>query len=358
MHRRIWLLCALGGNLLWGQANLGVTAAPDPAAQNDDKSSSSSPAMAVAIDAPVITIKGFCPGHQTIDQKAASEAGVAPCQTVITRGEFEKIAEAIRPNLTASVKQQLASLYPRLLVMSQRAEELGLDQQQPYEQMIAFSRMQILTQGLTRKLQQDAVNISEEEMADYYRKNLEMFEQYTLQRLLVPLRKLPAAPKAAEPKIDANEKDGGQTKATQDTESAQQAASERELNELAQNLRKRAVAGEDFVKLQREAFESAGGKVVSATTSMGKVRRSALPANHAAIYQLKVGEVSQVVTDADGHYIYKLEAKDRLSLNEARGEIRQTLQSQRAKENIEKIQASYSTETNDAYFLLPAKPQR
>ena len=354
MNRRIWLVCALGGNLLWGQANPGVAAAPERAARQDDKSSSPSSAMTVAIDAPVITIRGFCPGSKKIDQKSSSEAGVAPCETVITRGEFEKIAAAIRPNLTISVKQQLASLYPRLLVMSQRAEELGLDQQEPYEQMIAFSRMQILSQGLTHKLQQDAANISDGEVADYYRKNPEMFEQYTLQRLLVPLRKMTAAPNASAPKIDSNEKNDGQTTATQHAESAQQAAaSERELNDLAQNLRKRAAAGEDFVKLQQEAFESAGVKVASVTTSMGKVRRSALPANHGAIYQLKVGEVSQVVTDVDGHYVYKLEARDRLTLDEARGEIRQTLQGQRAKEDLEKIQASYSTETNDAYFLLP-----
>lgn len=281
-----------------------------------------------------------------------------PCETVITRGQFEKIAAAIRPNLTVSVKQQLASLYPRLLVMSERAEELGLDQQEPYEQMIAFSRMQILTQGLTRKLQQDAGNISDEEVVDHYRKNPEMFEQYSLQRLVVPLRKTPPAPKGAEPKKDALGNDEGHTSATQQAESAQLIASERELNELAQSLRTRAAAGEDFVKLQQEAFESAGVKVASATTTMGKLRRSALPANHTAIDQLKVGEVSQVVTDANGHYIYKLEAKDRLPLNEARDEIRQTLQTQRAKQEIEAIEASYSTESNDAYFRLPPKTQR
>lgn len=343
MIRKIWWLCVLAGSLAWTQ-NPATHPTPKPPAQDEDENSATESTSPVAMDVPVLTIKGFCP------DRATTAAGSTPCQTIITRGEFEKIAAAIRPNLTASVKQQLASLYPRLLVMSQRAEELGLDHQPPYEQMIAFSRMQILTQGLTRKLQQDAANVSEEEVADYYRKNLGMFEQYTLQRLLVPLRKLPTATKAAQPKMKANEKDEGQ--ATQDAESAQQAESERELNELAQNLRKRAAAGEDFVKLQQEAFESVGFKVASVTTSMGKVRRSALPANHAAIYQLKVGEVSQVVTDANGHYIYKLEAQDRLTLNEARGEIRQTLQSQRAKEDMEKIQASYSTETNDAYFML------
>ena len=358
MKRRAWLICVLGSSLLWGQATPGAAAAPEVAGQDHDNSSSPSPTTVVAINAPVITIKGFCPPYKTTDQKVTSEAGSTRCETVITREQFEKIATAIRPNLTASVKQQLASLYPRLLVMSQRAEELGLDQQEPYAQMIAFSRMQILSQGLTRKLQQDAANISDEEVAEYYRKNPEIFEQYTLQRLLVPLRRMVASPGAAELKTGAHEKDGGQPNSTKEAESAQRVESERELDQLAQNLRKRAAAGEDFPKLQQEAFESAGVKVASDTTSMGKMRRSALPANHAMIYQLKVGEVSPVITDADGHYIYKLEAKDRLPLNEAKAEIRQTLQTQRAKQEMEIIEASFSTQTNDSYFRLPPKPQR
>lgn len=338
MNRRIWSLCALAGSLAWGQANPGT--APSPAAaQDDDKDLS--PAAAVAMDAPVLTIKGFCPDRKTADRKSTSAAVDSSCQTVITRAQFEKMTAAIRPNMTMSVKQQLANLYPRLLVMSQRAEEMGLDKQAPFDEMIAFSRMQILTQGLTRKVQEESANVSDHDIAEYYGKHPEEFEQYTLQRLLVPLRKQPAAAKAADNQADSKAAAG-------------EKSSEQELTELAQSLRTRAAAGQDFLKLQREAFEAAGVKVESATTGLGKVRRTALPASHTAIFELKVGEVSQVITDAGGHYIYKLDAKDRLSLDEAKGEIRQTVQSQHSKDALDRIQASYTTETNEAYFTLPA----
>jgi hypothetical protein len=344
MNRRIWVLCVLGGSLAWGQANPGAAAASKPNPDDDQKSAPS--ATKVAMDAPVLTIKGFCPGAEP-----ASAGAVASCETVITRAQFEAMAAAIRPDLSVSVKQQLANLYPRLLVMSQAAEKLGLDKQSPYDQMIVFSRLQILTQGLTRKLQADSANVSDQEIADYYQKNPEAFEEYTLQRLLVPLRKQSDGAKAADTKrTQASEI---QPKPTAEEEAARQAASERELSELAQSLRARAAAGEDFLKLQREAFEAAGVKVASATTSMGKVRRSALPAAQLEIFELKVGAVSQVVTDAGGHYVYKLEAKDRLTLDEAKGEIRHTVESQHLKEAMDKIQASYTTETNDIYFAAP-----
>jgi hypothetical protein len=339
MNCRIWWLCVLGGSLGWGQANPGTAASkPD---ENDEQKSVANATATVAMNTPVLTLKGFCPARSA----ASTAASAASCQTVITRAQFEKIATAIRPNMTTAVKQQLASMYARVLVMSQAAEELGLDKQAPYDQMIAFSRMQILTQGLTHKLQEDSANISDAEMADYYQKNPETFEEYTLQRLLVPLRKQPAVSNAGD-----NEKT--QPKPTAAEQAAQQAASERELTELAEKLRARAAAGEDFLKLQQQAFEAAGVKVASPTTSMGKVRRTALPATQ-TIFELKVGEVSQVVTDTGGHYIYKLEARDRLPLEQVKGEIHDTLKNERVKQALDKIQNSYTTETNDAYFGSP-----
>jgi hypothetical protein len=340
MNCRIWWLCVLGGSLAWGQANPGTAASkPD---ENDEQKSVANATATVAMNTPVLTLKGFCPARSA----ASTAASAASCQTVITRAQFEKIATAIRPNMTTAVKQQLASMYARVLVMSQAAEELGLDKQAPYDQMIAFSRMQILTQGLTHKLQEDSANISDAEMADYYQKNPETFEEYTLQRLLVPLRKQPAVSNAGD-----NEKT--QPKPTAAEQAAQQAASERELTELAEKLRARAAAGEDFLKLQQQAFEAAGVKVASPTTSMGKVRRTALPATQGAIFELKVGEVSQVVTDMGGHYIYKLEDRDRLPPEQVKGEIRDTLKNERVKQALDKIQNSYTTETNDAYFGSP-----
>src|ERR1022692_4229224 len=275
MNCRIWWLCVMAGSLAWGQANPAATAAKPAGEDDDQKSPAATPT--VAMDAPVLTLKGFCPGRSA----ASTADSAAWCRTVITRAQFEKMAAAIRPNMTTAVKQQLASLYSRLLVMSQAAEELGLDKQAPYDQMIAFSRMQILTQGLTHKLQDDSASVSDAEVADYYQKHPETFEEYALERLVVPLRKKPAASKAADKeKAQAD----AQPTLTAEQEAAQQAASERELTELAEKLRARAAAGEDFLKLQQQAFEAAGVKVASPTTSMGKVRRTALPATQRAIF--------------------------------------------------------------------------
>jgi hypothetical protein len=295
--------------------------ADDAHGQNNPSTPAAKPAASIGMNDVVMTIKGFCP-----DRKNATD----PCQTVITRQEFENLAVAIRPSMSASVKQQFANLYPKLLIMAQKAEEMGLDKQSPYEQMIVFSRMQILAQALSHKVQQDASVVSDQEVADYYARNADTFDMYTLQRLVVPLSK-----------------QGGS-----DSASAKN-ASELQFDELAKTLRARAAAGEDFLKLQKEAFDAAGIKVASTNVSMGTVRRTSLPAAHIPIIDgLKPGEVSQVIKDNGGHYIYKLESKEHPTLTQAETEIRHLLAAQHASEAVDKITSSYSIETNKNYFAV------
>ncbi len=347
---RSWLLGMLLGSLAWAQAGLLPSSSPAPRASQADRSPVNQdderpqpPAPDVAMDATVLTIKGFCPGQ--------TPAPDSPCQTAITRAQFEALATAIQPNMNPVVKRQLASLYPRLLVMSHEAEVQGLDKEPQYQQMMAYARMQILTQALTRRQQEESAKISEAEISDYYQQHLELFQLYRLQRLFVPLHK--------QMPVSARDGKGAEEAHTAETPhelSARQLADAEQMTRLGETLRARAAAGEDFVKLQEEAFNAAGVKVASVNTSMGEVRRTSLPASHLAALQLKAGEVSQVISDGAGHYIYKLEAKEQLPLDQVRDEVRGTLISERLRDAMDKIQRSYTTETNDAYFAPAVRP--
>jgi len=321
--RGVFLLGLLVGGLAW--------------AQSGSASQVAGSAAVVPMDATVLTIKGFCPGQQP--------SPGAACQTVITRAQFEALASAIQPSMNPVVKRQLASLYPRLLVMSHQAEAEGLDKESQYQQMMAYARMQILTQALTRKLQEDSAKISDAEVADYYQQHLEMFCLYKLQRLFIPLHK--QSPQG-HPENNVGQK--ARTAETAQEQAAREMADVQEMTKLAEALRARAAAGESFVKLQKEAFDAAGIKVAAVNTSMGELRRTSVPAAHFSVFQLKEGEVSLLITDAAGHYVYKLEAKTQPTLNQVRDEVRGMLISQRIKDAMEKIQNSYTTQTNENYF--------
>ena len=81
----------------------------------------------------MITLKGFC-----ADAKLQGDA----CKTVITRAQFEKLADALQPGMSSAIRRQLATRYGQVLKMSTEAEKRGLDKEPSFEEKMYFARMQ------------------------------------------------------------------------------------------------------------------------------------------------------------------------------------------------------------------------
>jgi len=356
--RKSWLLCVFVGSLAWGQAQPGMTAAPAPSVATK----APEPAAEVPENAVVLTIKGVCPA--TPKTTASSKTGAsktaavsakkpADCKTEITRAQFEKIANGLSPTITPQLKRQLEQALPRFMAMSEAAKAKGLDKTPQFQETLKIAKMQILTTELQRKVQEDADKVPESEIADYYKKNPEAYEQYSLDRLFLPRYKQAEADEkdaAKEPEKLTEE----QQKAKEAADKAKQEQGEQDLNKLADALRARAAAGEDFVKLQKEAFEASGTKVDSPTVNLPTVRRTGLPPAQAAVFDLKAGEVSQVMSDNGGHYIYKVVSKEVLPLDDkVKAEIHNKLKSEHMKEAMDKYTNSFQAVPNEAYFGPP-----
>src|SRR5579864_70637 len=274
--RKSWSMCVLLGALAWGQAAPPTPprqTTPVPPADAAEPQAPAAPAenpAAVPPDAPVLTIKGVCPpAPKTPAQKPAGGKEGAPaakapaasasknpadCKTVITKAEFEKIANGLSPNMTPQLKHQLATVLPRLMAMSQEAEKKGLDKTPRFKETMKFAKMQILTNELQRNITDEASKVPEKDIADYYQKNPEAYQQFNLDRLFIPRMKQPAAEEEKENDKDKDEKlteEQQKAKAAEEKDKEQQG--EQNMAKLAESLRARAAAGEDFAKLQKEA---------------------------------------------------------------------------------------------------------
>ncbi len=365
--RKSWLLCVLLGALAWGQAPPEMTPA-SPAQSLSAATKAPAPSSEVPENAVVLTIKGVCaaaPKTTTASKTGAGKTAAAPakkpadCKTEITRAQFEKIAGAVSPTptITPQLKRQLESGLPRIMALSEAAKAKGLDKSPRVLERLKLDRMQVLALELQRTVQEEADKVPETVIADYYKKNPEAYEQFSLDRLFIPRYKQAEA----EDKGEAKEPE----KLTEEQQKAKEAAvqakrenGEQELNKLSDSLRERAAAGEDFAKLQKEAFEAAGTKVSNPTVSLPKVRRTGLPPAHASVFDLKAGDVSAVISDNGGHYIYKVASKDVLPLDQVQDEIRNKLKSERLKEMMDKYTNSFQATPNEAYFgpSAPAGP--
>lgn len=334
--RRMLVVSVLLGSLSWAQSN-----AASPVAS----SASGSPAAAVAPGAAVITIKGLC-------ARPGSDAAKNSCHTVITREEFEKLSGAIQPDMPATTKRLFGSNYPRLLVMSHEAEQRGLDKQEHFQELMTFERLQVLSQELMRDMQQRAAQVPEKDVEAYYRDHAASFERATFERILVPVvGKIPAAGGGS----SSGSTRPGSKDALQDAPLTEQ--NKEAMAKEADELHARAVAGEDFVKLQKEAYVAAGVTSPPLSPKLNNWRRGSLPKAHLAVFDLKVGEISPVISDATGHYIYKLDSKEMESLEEATAEIHNMLEKQRMQDMMKKVQESATTEMNQDYFGTAAAPK-
>jgi len=290
-------------------------------------------AQAVASSAAVITIKGLCSTPKPAASKTAAgtaAAKPAPCQTVITKKQLETLIETVRPNLQPPQRRTLAEQYVQLLVLANAASKAGLEKDPKVQEQLRLQKLQILASAYTKEQQKKEAEVPEADIEKYYRDNVAKYEEAKLQRIYIPMvTEEGKPPDAAATKV------------------------------AAEKIQARAAAGEDFDKLQKEAFTAAGNKGTAPPVDLGERRRGTLPPKQEeAIFKLKLGEVSAALDETSGYYIYKVVGKDNVPLDKVHEEIKGTLGRERMRESMEKLRGSVDTTYNQAYFgsAPPAPP--
>ncbi|MBO0912117.1 MAG: peptidyl-prolyl cis-trans isomerase [Acidobacteria bacterium] len=326
------LVCAL---LLGSMVALAQTITP-PALKSRTDPNELIPTTAVAPDAAVITIKGLC------ERPANSSATPSDCSTVITRAEFEKILSAVGPNMPPAQKKQFASRYVTALMLAEKAHELGLDQGPEFDEQMYLARLQVLDRQAAQRLQKDAANIPESEIGDYYQQHAAEYKTISFERIYVPKQK----------QIEAS----AQKPAAGADLQKQREATEAEMKAEADKLRARAASGEDFAKLQQEAYDFAGSKMKATNVKMEKVRKNSLPGTDVSIFDLKKDEVSQVFSDPTGYRIYKVREVTDPALASLHDEIVRALQGTKVKNAFDSLDKSATATYDDKYFAPPPAP--
>jgi hypothetical protein len=319
--------------------------APVSSAAPSETSSSVSP------DTPVITIQGLC------ERPGGSTATPSDCKTVITRAEFEKITNAVQPNMPPAAKKQFVNRYVMVLLLSEKAHELGLDQGPEFDEQMYLARIQNLARLAGERLQKDASQVSDNDVDEYYRAHSADFKTISFERLYVPKQK--QVDTSAQKPGDGVQKEVVTVptpKLSDPDVQKKREESEAAMKEEADKLRARAAAGEDIAKLQQEAYDFADYKLKAPNPRMDKVRKASIPPADVSIFELKKGEVSQVFNDPAGLMVYKVEAVEELPVASVREEIARTLQTEKTKNTFDSLQNSAKTTLDESYFATPAPP--
>lgn len=272
-------------------------------------------ASSVGPDEAVITIPGACPAGTAADN----------CVTKITRSDFERLLNAMNPNIPVEARRSIASSYGQLVALASQAQKMGLDKDPTVQLQMHVQAMSLMAQALQKKTVENS-KPTQQEIEDYYKQNIGKYEELNLRRIVV----LKSSSSDLKPE---------------------------QLKALAEQIRERAAAGEDPDKLQVEAYKSAKSAGTPPSTSLGWKKKGGIdPRHEPAILALKEGGVSDVMEDGQAYYIYKVDAKRAVPLETAQKEIESELQRDKAKKALQAITENAKPQLNDAYFG-PAEPK-
>jgi hypothetical protein len=301
-------------------------AAPQPQRLRMPGPGAATPAGAKAAnvpsDTPVVTVEGVCQ-----DKQAKS-----PCKTVVTREDLDRFIGAAAPNAPPALRSRAAIQYARVLAFSALAEQQGLDKNpvlaKELDLQLKLLRMRFLATAFTQSLDQRSTTVLESEIERYYQLHRDQYEQVQVRKVAIPI----SVPTAAG-LLD-------------------RAAAKAEMDEL----RNRAVAGEDLPLLLRKAYEHLQIQEEPVPANVVTVRRNTLQGEEAKVFDLSPGEITPVLDLPASFAIYKLESKEALPIESVRQEIEGSLRRDLVQNQIGQIGKRFGTEFNLQYLELPSQP--
>lgn len=285
------------------------------------------PRSPLATATPVLTVDGPCTGSET---KSASKN----CKAVVTAADIDAVANVLNADNSAMARRQFAVNYTRLFAAANAAQKKDIDKLpevlKEIEVQQQLVRIEILAKALYRQLEVKAKDIPTAVLEKYYQEHQPQFEIADLQRIYVP-----------------------KSLGTSAAEIADNVA----LKTWVQELRARAVAGEDIDKLQREAFSNLNIKAPAPNTKLREIRRTKLPVSEATAFDMKPGEVTEVLDTPGAYAILKLDSKMVMPIENAKTEISKELQRAQMMQEILETTNGVNAEFNLSYLNLPSAPQ-
>jgi PPIC-type PPIASE domain len=310
---------------------------PAPAAANSLTAEKAAPAQ-ISPETPIATIQGICTDtSKTAARKAgASKTASAKvpsntCKTVITRAQMDSIADLLIPDATPDQRHQFALNYIRMVAASNVALEKRLDHDpavaKEMDARLQFTRTQVMASSLYRRVEKLAEDVQEKELNSYYSEHSAAFTQAEIERIV--LMKSNATGSAVDQVM---------------------------LKTKAEDLQARAAKGEDFAALQKEAAALNTGTNTS-WMKAATVVRAGMPPAEGIVFDVKPGEVTQVV-DAPGAFeILKLVSIKPVSLDSVRTQLKTALTNGHLQLLMKDATKGVTANFNLAYLNLTTAPE-
>jgi peptidyl-prolyl cis-trans isomerase C len=250
-----------------------------------------------------------------------------------TMGEFKRIYGALPPNMQEMARRDRAEFlheYSLMRRLTKMAEEKKLDEESPYREALAFSRLVVLSQAQMVDFNQSST-VQPAEIVSYYDKYKD--EKYKQTRI-----------KAVYISFGTAEGKG------------KKALSEEEAKAKAAKVAAAARAGAEFAKLVRENSEDETSRGKDGDFGTFRASDNIPDAIRAAVFALKQGEISDPVRQPNGFYVFRAEEVTYRALSQVRDEIYSEVKNQHYKETMDRLNTDSKVNNINPAFLGGTQP--
>ena len=319
---RFVLTCSLAGSTALAQsAGAGDQKAPAVPARAPQTAATT--ADTLPPDAAVVTIKGLCPEANLTDPAKPSS-----CETKITKEAMNRLVAAVSFGdhpLNRVTTRTFAQDYVQVLALSTAAQQLGLDKDPSFQELMQYVRARNLADAYRRYLQQKYSKPTAEQYEAYYKQNIDKFTRLQVDHVLVP-RTNPQLPRQ------------------------QQAEFGKKAEKVAADIHERAAKGEDAHELLIEAYKTLD-LGTAPRTDMGPVTRSSfLSTVWEQIFALRAGQVTSLDSQPAGFSFYRVRARDVVPLAAVKDSLTRELSQRLAHTEMEQLLGGIHSELNMEFF--------
>lgn len=247
--------------------------------------------------------------------------------------ELEAIVNAVGGAVAVNYRANKRAFLEQLaltLKLEQIADEKKVATHEPHKSRLAYNRTMLLATAMMTEAQRELSNTAEDQ-AKYYAAHKSEFSRAQTKVIYLPFTPAPQ---------------GGAT-------------NEEAVKKTAEDLVKRARAGESFVALVKKYSEDADSKAKDGDFPPFNPTDESLPAPvKTLVFGLKPGQVSDAVRQANGFYIFRLEKFVEPELDEIRNEVYMAVQREQFDKWMAEVRKSVHVEVKDESFLTEAPPAK
>jgi parvulin-like peptidyl-prolyl isomerase len=261
--------------------------------------------------------------------------------TEVRKSAFESALAGLPPEYQAYVAQQgpraFANDYVRMMVLSQTAASLKLDQDPKVAAQLQLVHENTLAAAMVKKIEASS-EPSEAEIAAAYEAKKGSLETVDARHILIAFKGSPAA------KPDNT-------------------LTEEQAKAKAESLKAKIVAGADFAeRAKTESDDTFSGTQGGSLGSFG--RGQMVPEFEKAAFSYEVGKVGDVVRTQFGYHVIEVTRRGAPPIDEVREQITEELRTDMVQKKVAELTDKVKVTMDDAYFgkaqeaPAPAQPKK